>query len=669
LIAVKRLKSSDPAEFRKEAGILKEISKKNHPHLIKLLATFHINRAYHLMFPYADGNLRKYWEDHPKSSWSSGVVLWSLKQMWGLASGLEAIHNFDTSYNGYQLDAPLLGNTEHIFYGRHGDIKPENILWFKELEGTDEGGILIITDFGLGRFHGRDSRSNIDPRDVASTPTYEPPEYALQMPVSRAYDVWSLACLYLEFVTWLLGGATMVERFADARMALEPNGIISDKFYTVQEEPDGTAKACVRDKVLIWIESLHNHEQCSDIVHNLLDLIEQELLVVDVKQRIPSWVLVKKLDILVKRAETDNSYLLHPTPRFSLENPRKGTDPELPTNSITHPNPLELRINQIPIVPPQRRSSAEINLSLDLETIPMISTNPTFNETEQSKTSFAKQRLKYGKEITESTARPSTSCDFREFFPSQRRLYIRHDDMTEDGNMNLRVEIEVPEGRYRTRIQLFHLLMHDLKARKFSLRRYCRDSGREVCHSSRRYRKPASERPAIQRSVSNALASLRNKPESKRTFSGGSLKHIPRQDSGYASNGDEDDDEVDSLMPYESKPRSSIPMPTNTTKLEFSNYALVDVKCHGAMSHKRYEFEYWGSNYAWKRVCINDSADKSFSFHLRKDNSGPAIAHIVPELHSRSQICVEEEASCWVPPCSMWICDERVWSALTDISE
>jgi hypothetical protein len=110
-------------------------------------------------------------------------------------------------------------------------------------------------------------------------------------------------------------------------------------------------------------------------------------------------------------------------------------------------------------------------------------------------------------------------------------------------------------------------------------------------------------------------------------------------------------------------------MPTNTTKLEFSNYAQVDVKYCEAKSHKRYEFEYWGSNYTWKRICINDSADKSFSFHLRKDDSGPAIAHIVPEPHSRSQICVEEEASCWVPPCSMWICDEKVWSALTDISE
>jgi hypothetical protein len=276
----------------------------------------------------------------------------------------------------------------------------------------------------------------------------------------------------------------------------------------------------------------------------------------------------------------------------------------------------------------------------------------------------------YKQEIIESVARASTPQDFAQLFPSQRRLCIRHDDTTEDGNMNLRVDTEVIEYQYRTQVQLFHLRMHDLKARQFSLRRYCRESGREVCHSSRRYAKPASERPGIQRSVSNALASFRGKPEIKRTNSGGSLKHNPvRQDSGYASNSDEEeDDDVDSFMSSESKSKSTA-IPTNTTKLEFSNYAQVDVKRRGTKSNKRYEFEYWGSNYTWKRVCKKDSAGKSISFHLIKDDSGPPIAHIVPELRSHSQIRAEEEAGGWVPPCSMWISDERVLSALTDVAE
>ncbi len=273
-------------------------------------------------------------------------------------------------------------------------------------------------------------------------------------------------------------------------------------------------------------------------------------------------------------------------------------------------------------------------------------------------------------DVTESAARASTPQDFAQLFPSQRRLYIRHDDTTEDGNMNLRVDTEVTEDGCKTQVQLFHLRMHDLEARQFSLRRYCRDSGREVCHSSLRYAKPASERPGIQRSVSNAIASFRNKPEFKRTNSGGSLKKSPkRKDSGYASNSEEDDDDIDSFMSSESKSKSSIAMPTNTTKLEFSNYAQVDVRRRGAKSNKRYEFEYWGSKYAWKRVCTKDSAGKSISFHLVREDNGPAIAHIVPELRSRSQIRAQEEAGSLVPPCNMWISDERVLSALTDAAE
>jgi hypothetical protein len=37
----------------------------------------------------------------------------------------------------------------------------------------------------------------------------------------------------------------------------------------------------------------------------------------------------------------------------------------------------------------------------------------------------------------------ATPSDFSELFPSHRRLQIRHDDSTLDGNMNLRVDTEV----------------------------------------------------------------------------------------------------------------------------------------------------------------------------------------------------------------------------------
>lgn len=269
----------------------------------------------------------------------------------------------------------------------------------------------------------------------------------------------------------------------------------------------------------------------------------------------------------------------------------------------------------------------------------------------------------------ETEIRASTPQDFADYFPSQRRLFIRHDETTSDGNMNLRVDTEVVKGRKRTQIQLFHLRMHELKAREFSLRRYCRDSGREVCHSTRRYQKP-SQRPALQRSMSNAFNSLRSRPEFKRTNSGSSAKSFPkRQDSGYASNDEEDYFDADDVDTFMNASKHNVQIPTNTTKLEFSNYAQIDVKRRGAKGSKRYEFEYWGSTYQWKRVSEKDGARKAISYHLVKDDSSKPIAHIVPELQSPAQIAVEENAGGWVPPCSLWISDPSVLTALTDVAE
>jgi hypothetical protein len=271
----------------------------------------------------------------------------------------------------------------------------------------------------------------------------------------------------------------------------------------------------------------------------------------------------------------------------------------------------------------------------------------------------------------EIESRPSTSQDFSQFFPTLKRLCIRHDDTTSDGNMNLRVEVEHTEEHRKVRVQLFHLRMQDLKERRFSLRRYCRDSGREVCHTARRYAKPASERPGIQRSMSHAFATLRSKPEIMRRNSGGSISHGPtRQDSGYGSTGEDDlDGEVAAFMGSGKGTKAAAPMPTNTTKLEFSNYAQVEVSRRGSRNNKRYEFEYWGSSYRWKRVVDKKSSEKIMSYHLVDEEGGGAIAHIVPEVRSHSQIVAEEAAGGWVPPCSMWISSHAVPSVSTDVAE
>jgi serine/threonine protein kinase len=185
-VAVKQLYSSDEKEFLKEQSILQSLGSKNHPHLIKLLATYKKEKKYHLMFPYADANLRTYWEDRPWPEFDEETVLWSLEQMTGIANALMVIHNFKVTHpltvSGTGIgeqgqvrmpnDVVLSVERGEPRWGRHGDIKPENILWFKNpLDAPCKLGVLQISYFGLGRFHGRDSRSRVNPDTVAVSPT------------------------------------------------------------------------------------------------------------------------------------------------------------------------------------------------------------------------------------------------------------------------------------------------------------------------------------------------------------------------------------------------------------------------------------------------------------------------------------------------------------------
>lgn len=260
----------------------------------------------------------------------------------------------------------------------------------------------------------------------------------------------------------------------------------------------------------------------------------------------------------------------------------------------------------------------------------------------------------------ETTAIPSTPPDFAKYFPSTRRLNIKHDDATMDGNMNLRVDTEIrgPDG-HRMDLTLFHLRMHDLRSREFSLRRYCRDSGREVCHSSRKYAKPtAARRPGFHRSMSNALT-FRSKSETK-TPANTSFK---RHDSGYGSSFDEE------MAVETTRQPSTIPLLTNSIHLEFSNYAHVDVSRRGVKASKRYEFEYWGTNYTWKRVARRTGSFNETSYHLINTETSHPVAHIVPATLTVAESREEDAKGGWVPPCSLWISDDTIVKGLKDVAE
>ncbi|KAI2703273.1 hypothetical protein CBS147317_4140 [Penicillium roqueforti] len=269
---------------------------------------------------------------------------------------------------------------------------------------------------------------------------------------------------------------------------------------------------------------------------------------------------------------------------------------------------------------------------------------------------------------------PSTPSSFAPLFPSSRRLLIRHDDATVDGNMNLRVgtPVHLRDGSQRDVI-LFHLRMYDLLARKFSFRRYCRDSGREVCNSARREVVPAhGRRPALRTSWSSVFAGLRPGSAGGHCPTDELKRQHSRLGGGYG-HGHPAGDEVDKGMTeeneWEKEGKSALPILGETILIEFSNYAHVELRRKGPGSTKKYEFEYWSTKYQWRREVRKEGDLHEVSYFLVDTRNSKTIAHLVPDTLAPLEVVEEESKGGWVPPSSLWISDPEVYKTMPDVAD
>jgi serine/threonine protein kinase len=227
--------SKEELEFWKEVDALKRFSGFVHDHLVTLLMTWTTKNPhqYCLLFPWAGNDLDFYWEqNNPPINGVNpdiGVVRWIAKQITGMAGALDAIHN--PRYDDTHLKPKKK-------YGRHGDIKPENILWYDC--PNDERGIWVIADLGLTAFNTTNSRSNVPGEGIPVSPGYRPPECDLEGGViSQAFDIWTFGCLLLEMVCWALGGQTNRAQFKAHRMTPYITGIGSNIFFSIDLKGQG----------------------------------------------------------------------------------------------------------------------------------------------------------------------------------------------------------------------------------------------------------------------------------------------------------------------------------------------------------------------------------------------------------------------------------------------
>jgi hypothetical protein len=256
--------------------------------------------------------------------------------------------------------------------------------------------------------------------------------------------------------------------------------------------------------------------------------------------------------------------------------------------------------------------------------------------------------------------------DFAELFPSARKLLIKHDDTTIDGNMNLRIDTSVKtiSGQLKD-MTLFHLRMHDLKRREFSIRRYCRDSGREVCHSSRKPEQPACPKAKSSGTFSSAFRKLGSSPRSPRTHSDG----LRRQDSGYSSL-DGNNNDLSEKGSVTSSDDPSLPL-SNDLSLEFSNYARFRLGFNGARDDKRYNFEYYGLGYAWERVVepAPTAEGVATSYYLQRLWDRVILAQITPMELTADEARTEARKGGWVPPSVLCLTDRSVADGPADVAD
>ncbi|KAF5003963.1 hypothetical protein FDECE_9526 [Fusarium decemcellulare] len=312
--------------FEKERANLNVINTISlHPHLLRAIATCMVCSKYYILFPWAEGgDLNEVWKRRKDETGDANLVLWSLKQMAGLVDALRLMHGINH---------------------RHGDLKPGNILSFprgnpfcRSREGLEE--TLVIADYGVSQRHKQATYERKEGTNTrATTPSYEAPEADGDQtdPRSRKYDLWSVGCIFLEFVVWLLYGYRAVKGFERHRIAKGKMNGGYPCFYSTEDDEE-QSRVEVNEAVNDAVTAILNDPRCTEstAIGDLVGLIPKCLLLIDAAQRDTAQDFHEKLAAIVAKAEGQSSYLFrevspqpHVPSAFRYNGKREGK--KLPT--------------------------------------------------------------------------------------------------------------------------------------------------------------------------------------------------------------------------------------------------------------------------------------------------------------------------------------------------
>ncbi|KAI8952463.1 hypothetical protein F4801DRAFT_599888 [Xylaria longipes] len=352
--------------YQTEATALNKISEVKHAHLIQFIAAINKKDKYYFLFPWADGgSLQDFWEKNPNPSLSPEIVRGILVQIRGLADALKTLHNYRGRMASFQQGIDADNNNSTGGGIRHGDLKPANILRFAPRDNNDIG-TLKIADMGLAKHHEVNTRLRKNPTATRfGTTRYEPPEVgvprATTPATSRLYDMWSMGCIMLEFLIWLLHGFEKLKEFNDS---MRNNLENTEPSYYVVNEIHGQRKAAnVNDQVTGYIKTLAKEPACAanTALGDLLDVVETKLLVVQLppsstevqdgpisitpaepietnngQYRASAESLLESLDDIIRKCKDNDCYLYTGRSRSGVH--IIHTAPSAISNSSLHPN-------------------------------------------------------------------------------------------------------------------------------------------------------------------------------------------------------------------------------------------------------------------------------------------------------------------------------------------
>ncbi|KAF0331159.1 hypothetical protein GQ607_001467 [Colletotrichum asianum] len=290
--AVKQLTSPSDTAFSREVSALKSFS--DAPNIIKLLTAFKHGPIPYLILPWADTDLHSLWArtDAPAEQQEQQTIL-AAKQMLGVAEALKAIH-YCRVKNRNANRAPGTA-----VQGYHADLKPENILVMD--------GRWTLSDFGLSSARPPADGGAAD-RPLGCSPTFD----------GQKADIWSLGCVMSVAATWMALGRKGVRSFRAKRAVLGngasgEDGKVDDSFFEARKRGKGN-ELRVKPAVTHWIDKLRQSPTASPYIHDLLDLVKNDMLEVDSNKRIDSDQLVGRLREMHRKCSDEPEYA-RPDPR------------------------------------------------------------------------------------------------------------------------------------------------------------------------------------------------------------------------------------------------------------------------------------------------------------------------------------------------------------------